>query len=82
MPPLTFTITSAICWGRLAAGVAVDSAGAAASAACSTRAPDRLHPSSKVLAASVVAPAREQPNQRQVRIVRVSVVVLMSAILT
>ena len=82
MPPLTFTIASAIRCGRLAAGVAVDSAGAAASAVCSPRASDRLHPSSKVLAASVVAPARAQPNQRQVRILRISVVVLMSAILT
>jgi hypothetical protein len=83
MPPLTFTIASAICCGRLAGGVAVDSAGAAAAlAVCSPRASDRLHPSTKVLAVRAAAPARVRTNQRQVRIVRVSVVVLMSAILT
>jgi hypothetical protein len=64
MPPSTFTMTSAICCGRLATRVVVDSAGAAVAEASLAGALDRLQPMSTVHAARVETPSRELLNRQ------------------
>jgi hypothetical protein len=57
IPPLSFTIASAICCGRLAAGFGAESAGASDLEVCSARELGRSHPGSTTLAPSSKTPA-------------------------
>jgi hypothetical protein len=67
MPPLSCTTTSAICCGRLAAGLALESAGGAAAAAFSAPALERSHPGSTALAPSNAPPASRRDRCSGIR---------------